>query len=264
MRKAGYRRVSRIKSVFRLCLCLVVCSVLALAGTNMLVPTPAQATCRITNPNLTAVENVPFQHIITAYSEGYPAGFTDQLISIEKTQPNLPFGVSVAITYGGTATISGTAPIGSAGVYQICFGCQEYKNNVCYPTNMPCDGPCWPAGAKQCDRCVTFTILPTGSGGLPPPPPPPPQAPTTYTFTVTIGPGLTEGKTDVLVDGKPRALLAGGESEELLAAIGTSPVVSVKNPITGQQGNRFPVKDTAEKKVSEGDTSASFDYAPAV
>jgi hypothetical protein len=85
-----------------------------------------------------------------------------------------------------------------------------------------------------------------------------------YKFTVSIGPGLTEGKTEVLVDGKKKADLGGGESKEFQAAIGTSPTVSVKSPITGQTGNRFTVKDAAEKKVSEGDTSAYFDYAPAV
>ncbi len=91
-----------------------------------------------------------------------------------------------------------------------------------------------------------------------------PPTPTTYRFTVNIGTGLTEGKTEVLINGKKQADLAGGESKEFEADLGASPVVSVKSPITGQQGNRFIVKGDSEKKVSEGDTSAFFDYALAV
>jgi len=268
MRKTSYGKVSRIKSVFRLCVCLLVCSVLALAGTNMLVPTPAQATCRILTPPPPATVGVPYYFIITAFSQGIPGGFYDYLISIEYPATTLPAGTGINVTpgAGGGALIAGKAVPGSEGTYQICFGCQEFDTNGCYPSNMPCAtgaSPCWPASSKQCDRCVTFTILPAGTSGGPSQPPPP-QAPTTYKFTVNIGPGLTEGETEVLIDGKKKADLGGGDSEDFEAAIGTSPVVSVKSPITGQQGNRFTVKDTAEKKVSEGDTSAYFDYAPAV
>jgi len=137
------------------------------------------------------------------------------------------------------------------------------------PGTYPCQLDIWSRGDNG-DCCynyvrlaIAIVISPAGTGNLPPPPSPLPT-PTTYKFTVGIGPGLTEGKTEVLIDGKKMANLGGGESKDFEAAIGTSPVVSVTNPITGEQGSRFTVKGDAEKKVSEGDTSAYFDYAPAV
>jgi hypothetical protein len=267
MKKTINGKRNQLKSIFIWCTCLVVCCVLALAGVNLFVPTPAQATCRITPTTVTMTEGVNSVITITPYSEGNPAGFSDKLYGIQSINPALPFGaISVGINLGpGTATISGTPPIGTAGnSYTICFVCQEYSApNVCYPAGTCNDGICYPAGNTQCDRCVTLIILPAGSSGSSSQPPPA-QAPTTYKFTVTIGPGLTEGKTEVLIDGTKKADLGGGESKEFTAAIGTSPVVSITSPITGQQGSRFTVKDAAEKKVSEGDISAYFDYAPAV
>jgi hypothetical protein len=68
----------------------------------------------------------------------------------------------------------------------------------------------------------------------------------------------------VYADGKKIAEMAGDESKDFTAEIGTSPVISVESPIPGAQGTRFAVKDSAEKTVSEGNLSAYFDYAPAV
>lgn len=267
MRKASYGKVSGIKSVFRLCLCLVVCSVLALAGTNMLVPTPAQAICQI-NPLPPAYECQNYTAIVYVISfvgsYNGPKKYTCTITGFSGYQdPPLPAGMTV-----NGSIISGCPPPGSGGkTYHLGFMCQEWEDGMPYPAG----------GLHSYEKYVDLTIYPgtpgcacTGTGGPPswPPsyylPPTTPQAPTTYTFEVSIGPGLTEGETPVLIDGKKKADLGGGESEEFEAVIGTSPVVSVKSPITGQQGNRFTVKGDAEKKVSEGDTSAYFDYAPAV
>ena len=267
MRKLGWANIVVLKTVFRWCACLLICC--ALGVISLLGAGRVQATCRVTNTNIVAVETVYFHQIITAESEGVPFGFGDRLMFINSINPPLPFTVSCVINADYTATIEGTPATGDRGTYTICFACQEYYYGNCYPTNMPCGGACWPNGAMQCDRCVTLTIIPAGGSGntgntgymyIPITPP----TPTTYKFTVNIGTGLTEGKTEVLINGKKQADLAGGESKEFEADLGASPVVSVKSPITGQQGNRFIVKGDSEKKVSEGDTSAFFDYALAV
>ncbi|MFC2050809.1 zinc-ribbon domain-containing protein [Chloroflexota bacterium] len=260
MRKNGLVKISRLRNMGRWCACLVLCFVLALAGTSMLVPTPAQATCIIAPPP-PAEEGVFYSHTFTAFSQqpGCPGCF-DVLLGIQQINPPLP----PELTWTGV-TLSGTPPPGSAAQYQICFYCQEYAEVPVgsgvkeYP--CICDmSHCWPTLPKCCQcKCVTLTIL---QGG--PTPPPPPQAPTTYTFTVSIGPGLTEGETEVYADGKKIAEMAGDESKDFTAEIGTSPVISVESPIPGQQGTRFAVKDSAEKTVSEGNLSAYFDYAPAV
>lgn len=264
MRKIDRANISILRTVSRWCACLVVCCSLALGATSLLATEPAHAICQI-DALAPVYECQYFAYYVTvqSYVGSYtgPDSYTCAITGFSGYQkPALPPGITI-----NGATISGCAPAGSAGTYHLGFLCQEYKNLGFYPAG----------GAHSYEKYVDFTIIAgapgctcTGTGGTtgggyyytPPPPP----APSTYKFTVKIGPGLTEGQTEVLIDGKKKAELGGGESEEFEVDLGTSPVVSVKSPITGQQGNRFTVKGDAEKKVSEGDTSAYFDYAPAV
>jgi hypothetical protein len=270
VRKASYGKRNRLKSIFTWCVCLVVCGVLALSGTSLFVPKPAQAICQI-NPLPPAYECQNYMAVVSVISfvGGYtgPDQYTCTITSFSGYQnPPLPAGMTIS-----GATIYGCPPAGSRGTYRLGFMCQEYKNQQYYPGPGPQSYEKYVdltiyAGPTGC-TCGTGTGTSTGgttTGGSYNFGPTTPQAPTTYTFTVSIGPGLTEGETQVLIDGKKKATLAGGDSEDFEAATGTSPVVSVESTITGQQGNKFTVKDTAEKKVSEGDTSAYFDYAPAV
>lgn len=246
MKTTGYGKSQQLKSLFRWCACLVVCCLLALAGTNMLVPTPAQACCTMTNPMLTATEGVVFQHIITAYPEHYPPGWYAYLTIIQSVTPNLPLGVSLVINGDGTATLWGTPPVNSAAKYQICFGCQEYSApGVCYP--LDCDGPCFPAGNLQCGRCVTFTILPASTAS-------------STKYTVSIDKGLGAGTTEVRVNDKKFASMKGDETKNLSSSYAGSVVkVDSEVPHPTQPGTKFITDDNVET-VNKDNPDAVFHY----
>lgn len=88
----------------------------------------------------------------------------------------------------------------------------------------------------------------------------------TYDFQVKIGPGLTQGNTNVLVDGSEKATLGGGQTETFTAQQGTSHVVAVDQTVASpaQASTKFMVKGANEMTVSESNLFAYFDYAPAV
>lgn len=268
MRKTGLSKVSRLKTVLRWCACLVVCCVLALGGTTVFLIKPAQAGCNCSSALPTIISPTNGQIVYGTVGVQFNLPFIHASDTPKVCPcPNANYGLrDISVVTGFSAGLP-------SGLYATGLG-MSIQGIPTTPGTYPCQLDIWSRGDNgDCcynyARCtIAIVISPAGTGGTQqgglPPPPPPPAAPTTYKFKVNIGPGLTEGKTEVFVDGSKKADLGGGESKEFTAAIGTSPVVSVKSPITGQQGNRFTVKGDAEKKVSEGDTSAYFDYAPAI
>jgi hypothetical protein len=91
-----------------------------------------------------------------------------------------------------------------------------------------------------------------------------PPAPVTYDFKVKIGPGLTSGTTNVLIDGINKGSPAGGESHTFTASSGTSHVIDVDKTVLSAAGTRFTVKGSSEITVNESNTLAYFDYSQAV
>lgn len=82
-------------------------------------------------------------------------------------------------------------------------------------------------------------------------------------FNVAIGPGLTQGQTNVLVDGEPEASLFGGQSQTFTSIPCESHLVMVDQTV--QVGNsRYAVIGSNIKSVTDVDNYAYFDYAPEV
>jgi hypothetical protein len=81
-------------------------------------------------------------------------------------------------------------------------------------------------------------------------------------FTVEIGSGLTQGHTDVLVDGTHEATLGGGQSESFTSVPCQSHLVMVDQTIQGADPKtRFSVIGSNTKTVTDTDNYAYFDYA---
>jgi hypothetical protein len=82
-------------------------------------------------------------------------------------------------------------------------------------------------------------------------------------FNVSIGPGLTQGQTNVLVDGAHEASLFGGQSQTFTSIPCESHMVMVDQTV--QVGNsRYAVIGSNIKSVTDVDNYAYFDYAPEV
>jgi len=88
---------------------------------------------------------------------------------------------------------------------------------------------------------------------------------TSCDFKVNIGPGLTYGKTNVVIDGTLEATLAGNESETFTSVPCENHLVVVDQIIPGPDPNktRFEVLGSNSKMVSDIDNTAYFDYAQA-
>ncbi|MBM4445730.1 MAG: hypothetical protein FJ023_00010 [Chloroflexi bacterium] len=84
-------------------------------------------------------------------------------------------------------------------------------------------------------------------------------------FTVEIGPGLTQGQTNVLFDGTHEATLVGGQSETFISVPCESHLVMVNQTIQVPNSNaRFTVIGPNTKTVTDIDNYAYFDYAQEV
>jgi hypothetical protein len=82
-------------------------------------------------------------------------------------------------------------------------------------------------------------------------------------FNVAIGPGLSQGQTNVVIDGTNRATLGGGQSEGFTSIPCESHLVMVDQTV--QVGNsRFSIIGSNIKSVTDVDNYAYFDYAPEV
>jgi hypothetical protein len=82
-------------------------------------------------------------------------------------------------------------------------------------------------------------------------------------FNVAIGPGLTQGQTNVLVDGAHEASIFGGQSQTFTSIPCESHLVMVDQTVL--VGNsRYAVIGSNIKSVTDVDNYAYFDYAPEV
>jgi hypothetical protein len=90
----------------------------------------------------------------------------------------------------------------------------------------------------------------------------------TYTacdFNVAIGPGLTAGQTQVLIDGTQEAILGANQSETFTSYPCESHLVMVNQTIAGPDPNTsFEVIGSNIKMVNDIDNYAYFDYAQKV
>jgi hypothetical protein len=82
--------------------------------------------------------------------------------------------------------------------------------------------------------------------------------------TVEIGPGLTQGQTNLLVDGSHVTTLSGGQKYTITGAPCESHTVMVDQAVQPNSITRFTVIGSNIKTFSENDNYAYFDYAPEV
>jgi len=88
---------------------------------------------------------------------------------------------------------------------------------------------------------------------------------TSCDFNIEIGPGLTLGQTNVLVDGAHEATLAGGQSQTFTSVPCESHLVMVDQTVQVPNSNtRFSVIGSNIKTVTDVDNYAYFDYAQEV
>jgi hypothetical protein len=82
--------------------------------------------------------------------------------------------------------------------------------------------------------------------------------------TVEIGPGLTQGQTNLLVDGSHVATLAGGQKYTISSVLCEGHTVMVDQTVQPNSNTRFAVVGANIKTFTETDNYAYFDYAPEV
>jgi len=152
----------------------------------------------------------------------------------------LPPGLSVTDAVNGI--ISGTPDPGTCGIYTVTATVTDTGTCVCPPVNRDfiLFVDCW----ANYPAIFYYT--------------------TACDFTVEIGPGLTQGQTNVLVDGTHEATLIGGQSEVFTSVPCESHLVMVDQTITGPGQTRFSVIGSNLKTVTDTDNYAYFDYAPEV
>jgi ribosomal protein L40E len=154
----------------------------------------------------------------------------------------LPVGLSVTDATNGI--ISGTPGPGTCGIYTVTATVTD---------NGTCPGCCPPISRPFTlivDCYANYIVI---------------SITTNYDFNVQIGPGLTSGQTKVLIDGSPKATLAGGQSQTFTSQQGQNNLVSVDQTVPGSDPKtRFTVKGPNEIMVSETNTIAYFDYAQEV
>jgi hypothetical protein len=82
--------------------------------------------------------------------------------------------------------------------------------------------------------------------------------------TVEIGHGLTQGQTNLLVDGAHVATLAGGQKYTITSTPCEGHTVMVDQTVQPNSNTKFTVIGSNIKTFSENDNYAFFDYAPEV
>jgi hypothetical protein len=83
-------------------------------------------------------------------------------------------------------------------------------------------------------------------------------------FNVEIGPGLTQGQTNVVIDGTHEATLGGGQSQGFTSVPCESHTVMVDQTVQPNSNTRFSVIGSNMKTVTDVDNYAYFDYAQQV
>jgi len=161
------------------------------------------------------------------------------------TTTPLPNGL--AVTDPVLGIISGTPAFGTCGIYTITVTCTD--TNMCPTANC-----CPPVSAP-------FTlIIDCWANYLPIF-----YYTTACDFDVEIGPGLTQGQTNVWVDGAHEATLVGGQSQAFTSVPCESHLVMVDQTVQVPNSNtRFSIIGSNTKTVTDIDNYAYFDYAQEV
>jgi hypothetical protein len=182
-----------------------------------------------------AWENLPFTMTLTA---------TGGVGPFEWTATGLPVGLTVTDPVNGV--ISGTPAPGTCGIYNVTATVND--TGACCPAGNCCC--CLPLNRPfilivDCLANYTFTTYYT----------------TACDFTVEIGLGLTQGLTQVLIDGSPKTTLGGGQSAAFTSVPCQSHLVTVDQVIQGSDPKtRLAVKGSNQKMVTDTDNYAYFDY----
>lgn len=215
----------------------------------------------VTAPTATVILTVappPLTTPLTITPTWYPVAWENMLFSMTLaatgcsgtynwTATGLPAGLSV--TDATLGIISGTPAPGTCGIYNVTVTCTN--------TGMCPSAGCCPAVSAPFTLIVDcwanylalIVIYP----------------PTSCDFKVNIGPGLVNGQTNVVIDGKLEATLGGNQSAAFTSVPCQSHLVVVDQIIPGPDPKtRFVVKGSNQIMVSETNNIASFDYAQEV
>ena len=184
-----------------------------------------------------AWENLPFYMTLSATGGVGPLNWS---------AVGLPVGLSVTDTVNGI--ISGTPAPGTCGIYTVTATVAD--TGTCYTPNCPCVPisrdfilivDCW------ANYLPIFYYT------------------TSCDFNVEIGSGLTQGQTNVLVDGAHEATLIGGQSQSFTSVPCESHLVMVDQTVQVPNSNmKFTVIGSNTKTVTDVDNHAYFDYAQEV
>ncbi|MBN1374857.1 MAG: zinc ribbon domain-containing protein [Dehalococcoidia bacterium] len=150
----------------------------------------------------------------------------------------LPVGLSVTDPVNGT--ISGIPVPGTCGIYTVTATCTDNGTCCCPPVDRPF------IFIVDCWANYVFLI----------------PAISSCDFNVAIGPGLTAGQTQVLINGQLEATLSGGTSGTFTSYPCQSNLVMVDETLPGTDpSTRFAVVGLNYKMVNDTDNYAYFDYA---
>jgi ribosomal protein L40E len=188
----------------------------------------------IINPTFYPVawENLPFAMTLSVTGGVGPFNWS---------AAGLPAGLSVTDAVNGI--ISGTPVAGTCGIYTVTATVTDTGTCCCPPVSRPfiLIVDCW------ANYPIIFYYT------------------TSCDFNVEIGPGLTQGQTNVLVDGAHEATLVGGQSEVFTSQPCQSHLVMVDQTVQVPNSNtRFSVIGSNTKTVTDTDNYAYFNYAQEV
>jgi hypothetical protein len=153
----------------------------------------------------------------------------------------LPSGLSIADN--ATGTISGIPDPGTCGIYTVTATVSDEGTCCCADVNRDfiLIVDCW----------ANYPLVFYYSTGC--------------DFNVEIGSGLTQGFTNVLIDGAQEAILGGNQSQAFTSIPCESHLVMVDQMIQGSNSNnRFSVIGSNVKVVTDIDNYAYFNYEPEV
>ena len=153
----------------------------------------------------------------------------------------LPVGLTVSDPVNGI--IDGIPALGTCGIYTVTATVTDNGTCCCPPVNRD------------------FVLIVDCWANYPPIF----YDPTACNFNVQIGTGLTQGQTDVIIDGAQEAILMGGQSETFTSVPCQSHLVMVDQTIQSPDPNtRYSVIGSNIKTVTDIDNFAYFDYGQEV
>lgn len=153
----------------------------------------------------------------------------------------LPPGLAVTDEVNGV--ISGTPGPGTCGIYDVTATVADNGTCCCPPVSRPfvLVVDCWA-------NYPPYYFFPSACD-----------------FSVSIGPGLAYGQTNVTIDGSWETALSGNGAETFTSVPCESRQVLVDQTVLGPDaGTRYAVKGPYYKTVTDADNLAYFDYAQEV